>query len=247
MLFRCVVELSARVGSLAVADGVARADVIAGEAACALAAVKPFGRDAEGDGSVVGGREGGSAEGDVAHGTRLHALAAMDAAVFIDAELAVADHVAVEIFAYDVCEQPRRGALLQIFALLAVSYPLGKLRNVIPRCGNFALLHIMRVGVHKWQAYVGVGHLHRGAEVEFYTLLAQLAAEDAERVARLVAAGAYGEDVSALEYRRRQRLHVAAKELRRLPSVYREGEAYGFVGTLGHVKPTINRAVDILL
>lgn len=85
--------LSTATGNLAEVDGMLRAVVVTRQAAGAATVVVPGGES-------VGQR-------DVARGTHLHALAAMDAGFRIDGELLVCHHTTVEIAAHHMAHRPR--------------------------------------------------------------------------------------------------------------------------------------------
>ena len=153
----------------------------------------------------------------------------MYAHITVNPKLAVVYHAAVEILTNHVSKQPRSCALHQVLTLVPSPYPFGNIAHSHFGILNFSSLQFIRVGVHKRQTYIRVGHLHRCTEGEMHAPGFQFIAKYIKRHAGVVATRAYGKHISVGKDGVGKRAHKLAHYARRLPTVDREGETDGFV------------------
>ena len=139
------VILSAAAGNLAEVNGVLRTVVVASQTAGAAAVVMP-------NGEAIGQR-------DVARGTHLLALPAMDTDLAVDGELLVRHHLTIEIAAHHMAHHPRGGSFPDMrFSCFSIDNQLCELPQLFLGTGNLPLLLLGGVGIHKRQTDIAFRH-----------------------------------------------------------------------------------------
>ena len=209
------VVLSAATGDLSVVDGVNGTVVVAAETAGTAAVVLPGGC---------------TVERDVAHGTFFGASSAVGANVAVDSKLPVGYHETVEVGADHVGECPGHQSQLELtVASLPSFHHFHKPLQVFLCLSNLGTFALGLVGIHKRQADVALGHDERLAAVQGDAPLSQFLCQHRDRQSRTVATGTQRVGIVPCSPCNCHLANELTDDMRRLPSVNGEAEAYALV------------------
>jgi hypothetical protein len=206
------VILSSGTGDFTIVDGVDGTMVIAGQTTGAAALMEPGRRRAC----------------DIVHRTDLGALSTTDAHIIIHHELAVCNHVFVEIATNDIRVESGSGAFLQLLdTTFAVSDDRNDMAQLMPGILNLPGFFLHGVCVHKRQTDVRLGHNHRKDCLSLQSYHAKFLVEDGHALTHIVATGreSPAEGIPPLVARKVQSPDEVAYNPWRLPSMRGKAES----------------------
>ena len=126
----------------------------------------------------------------IVYGTNFHAFAALDTYISVEDEFLVVHHPLIKVLTNHVRVESGSRPLFQLLnTSLAIFQNADDMVQLALGILYFPALTILRVGFHKWQTHVTLGHNHRKECLSLQTNSPQILVQNRHRLPRIVSAG----------------------------------------------------------